>query len=291
MGCAASARSVQVAPFSQVCPGDDAGTAAFEARNARCKASNDCASLPKADVPQVNVEDVSPDPQSVERPVIDSSHSIQQEVAPPPPPEAREEDPTPPAEARDEEQPEALAPPKLQEEPDPGARQAPPRGRVEEMLSAFLSDDDEEDGAKEDAVGPKQTDCTLGAQESQGTNREEKTPNCSDSVLNKEHKLVPEPEGLVTFNSMKYTPEPGDFEQGHPIPPCVPTHMKHLRRLDRHLHSYAKFPEVFQEVVGKKRATADKRRRRQERQDRMERRIEAIRQENDTLPADASKSG
>ena len=40
-------------------------------------------------------------------------------------------------------------------------------------------------------------------------------------------KVVPEPVGLLEYHSANHEPTREEYAQGHPLPPCRPTHIRH----------------------------------------------------------------
>mmetsp|Transcript_50761 Transcript_50761/g.91413 ORF Transcript_50761/g.91413 Transcript_50761/m.91413 type:complete len:113 (+) Transcript_50761:273-611(+) len=73
---------------------------------------------------------------------------------------------------------------------------------------------------------------------------------------------VPEPKGLLNFNSYKFYPTRADA--GHPLPPCAPTHKNYIKRLTKNLRSFKNYPEEFEGLTLHRRKQFDKKMRRDE---------------------------
>ncbi|CAE8643373.1 unnamed protein product [Polarella glacialis] len=71
-------------------------------------------------------------------------------------------------------------------------------------------------------------------------------------------KIVPEPLGLLNFNSYKFKPTRADLKAGHPIPPCSPTHKNYIKHLRKNLLAFEKFPLAFQDLAFCRRKKFDK---------------------------------
>ncbi|CAE8638946.1 unnamed protein product [Polarella glacialis] len=62
-------------------------------------------------------------------------------------------------------------------------------------------------------------------------------------------KVVPEPPGLVNYDSYHLNPLRADVAEDHPIAPCAPTHRLHLKRLGTTLNNFQQCPVLFQDLV------------------------------------------
>eukprot|EP00931_Biecheleriopsis_adriatica_P078247 TRINITY_DN5169_c2_g1_i1.p1 TRINITY_DN5169_c2_g1~~TRINITY_DN5169_c2_g1_i1.p1 ORF type:complete len:273 (+),score=45.30 TRINITY_DN5169_c2_g1_i1:17-835(+) len=70
-------------------------------------------------------------------------------------------------------------------------------------------------------------------------------------------RIVSEPKSLISWNSYDFAPCAEDIKLRRSLPPCMPTHKKHLRGITKRLKQIASAPEAFQEFVTKSRDTFD----------------------------------
>ncbi|CAE8733586.1 unnamed protein product, partial [Polarella glacialis] len=92
---------------------------------------------------------------------------------------------------------------------------------------------------------------------------------CEGDVLSLEErkmfhdmKIIPEPPGLLTFDSFKFNPTRADVNPNHPLPPCAPTHRYYIKHLTNNLRDFQRYPLVFQDLTTQRRAKFDKKMRR-----------------------------
>lgn len=72
--------------------------------------------------------------------------------------------------------------------------------------------------------------------------------------------MVPEPPNLQVYESYNYNPTKEHFAEGHPLAPCWPSHMQHIKRIHKHLAQFRRFPDHFTDLVLHKRAKMHKKR-------------------------------
>eukprot|EP00440_Ansanella_granifera_P023544 gb/GFBE01025565.1/.p1 GENE.gb/GFBE01025565.1/~~gb/GFBE01025565.1/.p1 ORF type:complete len:262 (+),score=29.95 gb/GFBE01025565.1/:1-786(+) len=225
MGCAASVQAVPAVQFAQVVP---------------------VGAWP--DSPRSSIEDLEPDRRrqqaregwaSKEKALPDKAceRPAEEGLQVPPPDMVAEKQAVPPS-------PPA---PEMQAVPPP-----PPAPEMQDNHQGPLIDPNDEGKQVEEGAKPPQRNAqrTHTQQVPDASN-----PRGNGKTLNV--GVVEAPLGLQSWKSYGFTPSDADFALGHPIPPCLPTHQKHLRRIKRNLDYFSAVPDAFQDLVRKRRDKFD----------------------------------
>ncbi|CAE8686404.1 unnamed protein product [Polarella glacialis] len=70
--------------------------------------------------------------------------------------------------------------------------------------------------------------------------------------------IIPEPPGLLRFDSFKFIATRADVKSGHPLPPGAPAHKKYVKYLTKSLQAFQHCPDYFQDLALCRRAKFDK---------------------------------